>query len=260
MTMTFFSCQPIVDFIREYLMVVGLRWYKLKYVYNNRDTDEDDYLTWLDTHGGPEYYFYWRVAITHVTILICLLFGYCMPILYLVGMYAIILQYSMDRARIAYFWRLPPIFSTRLTLSLLQHMSLASTMGLCMLFWMMTNKQMFDNKIDPIAYEDEVRPSHHFISDIQWSKLTGALQALVITIACLLVLHVIQYSYQFYTYVMDPHQKLTLVEQNLPNYFDSLQRQHIEDFIEDYNDLKAIGAKTLFSASQIELLQENLER
>lgn len=119
---------------------------------------------------------------------------------------------------------------------------------------------MFDNRIDPISYEDEVRNSHHFISDIHWSKLTGALQALLFTIACLLVLHVVQYSYQFYAYVTDPHQKLTLVEQNLPNYFDSLQRQHIEDFIEDYNHLREIGAKTLFSASQIELLQENLER
>lgn len=119
---------------------------------------------------------------------------------------------------------------------------------------------MFDNKIDPIAYEDEVRLSHHFISDIQWSKLTTAQQALLITIAGLLVLHMVQYSHYFYMYVADPHQKLTLVEQNLPNYFDSLQRQHIEDFIEDYNDFRGIGAKTLFSASQIEILQENLEK
>ena len=140
MTMTFFSMQPVVDYIREYMMQVGFKWYKLKYVYNNRDTDEDDYLTWLDTQGGPDYYFYWRVAITHVTILICLLFGYCMPVLYLVGMWAIILQYVFDRWRIAYFYRLPPMFSTRLTLTLLQHMSLASTCGLCMLFWQMTNK------------------------------------------------------------------------------------------------------------------------
>ena len=66
----------------------------------------------------------------------------------------------------AYFFRKPPMFSIRLTMSLLSFMSLASTFGLCMLFWQYTNKQMFDNKIDPIEYEDEARLSHHFVSDI----------------------------------------------------------------------------------------------
>lgn len=69
------------------------------------------------------------------------------------------------------------------------------------------------------------------------------------TIFALVILHVVQYSHMLYLYMSDPHQKLTLVEQNLPNYFDSLQRQHIEDFIEDYNHFRSIGAKTLFSAS-----------
>ena len=149
----------------------------------------------------------------------------------------------------AYFFRKPPMFSIRLTMSLLSFMSLASTFGLCMLFWQYTNKQMFDNKIDPIEYEDEARLSHHFVSDIQWSKLTDAQKALLITIALLLVFHSIQYTHQLYKMVNEPHKKLTLVEQNLPNYFQSLQKQHIMDFIEDYDDFRSIGARTLFSSS-----------
>lgn len=140
MTMTIFAFQPVLDFLREYTMQITWRWYSAKYVYCNRDTDEDDYMTWLDLYAGPEYYFYWRVGITHVTVFVCLLFGSCMPFLYFVGMLAIMIQYGYDRARIAYFYRLPPMFNTRLTLSLLQHMSLTSTCGLCMLFWMMTNR------------------------------------------------------------------------------------------------------------------------
>lgn len=77
--------------MREYQMQIAYRWYTKKYVYKNRDTKEDDYLTWLDKYGGPEYYFYWRVAITHVTIIISLMFGYCMPVLYLVALVSILI-------------------------------------------------------------------------------------------------------------------------------------------------------------------------
>ena len=113
-----------------------------------------DYLRWLDMNAGPEYYFYWRCAITHITIIICVVFGYCMPVLYLVGFVSIYIQYIFDRYRIAYFYRLPPMFNTELTLNLCSYMNIASIVGLCMLFWQYTNKQMFDNKIDPIIYPD----------------------------------------------------------------------------------------------------------
>lgn len=93
-----------------------------------------------------------------------------------------------------------------------------------MLFWQATNRQMFDNRIDPISYEDEVRLSHHFLAEIQWSKLNEAQRALLMTINFLVLFHVVQYSYQFFLYMTDPHQKLTLVEQNLPNYFSTLQK------------------------------------
>lgn len=152
------------------------------------------------------------------------MFGYCMPVLYLVAFVSIVIQYFFDRYRIAYFYRKPPMFSIKLTLSVLSLMSLASTAGLCMLFWQYTNKQMFDNKIDPIEYDDEPRLSHHFISEIQWSKLSLAQQFLVITILVMIVFHTLQYTFEFYLMLNNPNQKLTLVEQNLPNYFKSLQK------------------------------------
>lgn len=103
--------------------------------YSHDNEHHHDYLWWLEMNAGPEYFFYWRVAITQVTIIIVLLFGYCMPALYLIGLFALLLQYILDRYRIAYFYRAPPQFNTELTLQLLQYMSLASTIGLGMLFW-----------------------------------------------------------------------------------------------------------------------------
>ena len=108
---------------------------------------------------------------------------------------------------------------------------------------------MFDNKIDPIEYDDEARLSHHMVSEIQWSKLTFAQKSLAVTIGFLIIFNSVQYTYQVYRLMNDPYQKLYLVEQNLPNYFNSLQKQQIIDFIEDYNDFRTIGAKTLFSSA-----------
>ena len=90
-TMSIFCFQPIIDYIREFMMLIAYRWYAKNYIYKNRVSKDDDYLTWLDKHGGPEYYFYWRVAITQVTILISLLFGYCIPVLYLIAFGSLLL-------------------------------------------------------------------------------------------------------------------------------------------------------------------------
>lgn len=114
------------------------------------------------------------------------------------------------------------MFNTELTLHLLQYMPIASIAGLMMLFWQYTNEQMFANKVDPIWYEDEVRLSHHFVANIEWRKLPEAHKALVYTILILIAIHGLYFVLQFYNYFYDPHQKLTLVEQNLPNYFRTL--------------------------------------
>lgn len=109
-----------------------------------------------------------------MTIFVCLLLGGSMPILYFIGMIAIAFQYLCDRLTLAYFYRLPPMYTERLTIGTLELASFVPLLGLSLLFWQYTNMQMFDNEIDTITTQDEVRLSHHSISSLRWSSLQPA--------------------------------------------------------------------------------------
>lgn len=79
-----------------------------------------------------------------------------------------------DRWTLAYFYKLPPMYNDELTKSMLRIISFVPIFSLSILFWQSTNKQMFDNKIDKIKTEGDVRPSYHKISEIKWSQLNNA--------------------------------------------------------------------------------------
>lgn len=97
-----------------------------------------------------------------------------MPIFYLIGVIALGVQYVIDRLTLAYFYRLPPMYTELMTIVTLELMSWVPLATLSILFWQYTNRQMFDNVIDPITFENEVRHAHHKVRDIEWGKLNTA--------------------------------------------------------------------------------------
>jgi len=56
----------------------------------------------------------------------------------------------MDRLTLTYFYRLPPKFSEKLTLQIVRVLAVAPLFSMLVAFWLYTNKQMFDNRIDKI--------------------------------------------------------------------------------------------------------------
>lgn len=97
-------------------------------------------LTFMDMNVGPEYPFYYKIAQTKITLWICVMLGPCMPVLYFVGAIAFIVQYIIDRLSLAYFYRLPPMYSERLTLNVVKTLKYYPCVALCIAFWLYTNK------------------------------------------------------------------------------------------------------------------------
>lgn len=155
-------------------------------------------LTFLEMNAGPEYPFYNQIAQTKITLWICLLLGPCMPVMYAVALLALSIQYVTDRLTLAYFHRLPPMYSDRLTLSLVTSMTNIPLVQLGIVFWLYTNNQMFENRIDPIQVDNEVRRSHHTLLEIQWEKLGVAELCLLLTIGTLLALRIFTFLKHVY--------------------------------------------------------------
>lgn len=134
-TMIFFTFQPIIDFIIAFTKLNGTRCFKKCFVYKNESEIKRDTLTYMDMNAGPEYPYYYQTSKTITTVIICLLFGGSMPMLYLIGIIALLIQYLSDRLILAYFYRLPPMYTDRLTQSMLKIVSVMPVFSLSILFW-----------------------------------------------------------------------------------------------------------------------------
>ena len=75
-----------------------------------------DYLEFLELHAGPEYCIYYKCANTNMMVFITLIFGPALPILYFISLCSLCCQYFIERLTLAYFYRIPPKFSDKLTL------------------------------------------------------------------------------------------------------------------------------------------------
>ena len=115
------------------------------------------------------------------------MFGPAFPILYFIALIAIGIQYFIDRLTLSYFYRLPPKFSEKLTLQTVRIMAIAPLFSLLVSFWLYTNKQMFDNKIDKISSQNELELSHHLFSDFKWKTFPKSHKILICAILLIFI-------------------------------------------------------------------------
>ena len=162
-----------------------------------------DYLEFLELHAGPEYCIYYKCANTNMMVFITLIFGPALPVLYIISLISIFCQYIIERLTLAYFYRIPPKFSDKLTLLNIKIMQWAPIPSLMFTFWLYGNKQMFDNKIDVIKTQGELTLSHHTFQEMHNSKhdINSSESALIYTmilIAIYLLLDKLYYIYHKY--------------------------------------------------------------
>jgi len=138
-TMIIFSFNPLIDFCLEYIEVSLHRWHARKHIYDPKmkrnslieaPGQKGDYLRYLDLHAGPEYSFHSKQASTTLLVFVTLIFGPILPLLYVVAIFAALVQYIADKVLLSYFNRLPPSYSEQLTLQSIDMMLLAPLFSL----------------------------------------------------------------------------------------------------------------------------------
>jgi hypothetical protein len=131
----------------EYITLRIYRCYYRATVYNHdKQTKQTkmnkayDYIEFLELHAGPEYCIYYKCANTIMMVFITLIFGPALPILYIISLFSICCQYLLERLTLAYFYRIPPKFSDKLTLLNIKIMQFAPIPSLLFTFWLYGNK------------------------------------------------------------------------------------------------------------------------
>ena len=106
---------PILTIFAEIFSLTAKRYMSKKFWYASHENNYIDNIKFLELHAGPEYQFQTKTASLNAILFITLSLGLAFPILYPVALFAILLQYIVERYTLAVLYRLPPKFSLDMT-------------------------------------------------------------------------------------------------------------------------------------------------
>jgi hypothetical protein len=116
-------------------------------------------------YGGKEYLIHFKYSeflnITYIT----MMYGIGIPLLFPVAALALINAYISERILTAWVFKMPPAMDNKLTKNALGMIKLAPLFLLFNGFWMVDNKQIFENVWSYVKLDNHPMPSHHYIID-----------------------------------------------------------------------------------------------
>lgn len=142
--------------------------------------------------------------------------------LFPIAFFSFFIFWVTERYQLAYTYQLPPAMDDKMTANAVTLMSLSPIIFLINGYWMLSNKQMFENVINSKHSSEEEMPSGHDLGSL--AEMSQATPMLLISIT-LIVIHLGR-SY-FYEQMAALGYSITSttieVDENLPNFFNAIR-------------------------------------
>ena len=123
----------------------------------------------IELYSGPDYISCKHVKysqllnVTYVT----MMYGLGLPMLFPIALLSYFIFWATERYQLAYCFQMPPAMDDKMTVNAMKLLSYTPILFLFNGYWMLSNRQMFENVINQIDYSTEEMSSSHF-----WGTLT----------------------------------------------------------------------------------------
>jgi hypothetical protein len=118
---------------------------------------------YVELYSGPEFLVHVRYSTIMVSVTIALLFGAALPVLYIICGLTLLAIWIEGRISVCYFYREPPAFDDKMTTACLNILKISALWGLAFSFWILGNRQIFENYTSPLITANQIRLSGHTI-------------------------------------------------------------------------------------------------
>jgi hypothetical protein len=162
-TMFMTALWPLIEFVMFYSIMNFSRCLDRGFSSDTFITGMPTVQAYIDLYAGPEYLIHYRYSTILLNIGVAFLYGTGMPYLYVCALLAFIILYLNERLLVCYYYREPPAFDEKMTLMVLDLVKYVPLMMLPFVFWMLGNRQIFDDKVYEIVYKQDVHLSGHSI-------------------------------------------------------------------------------------------------
>lgn len=167
---------------------------------------------------------------------VSLLYGLGMPILFPFASLNFINQWVCDRYLVAWHMRLPPSLDDSLMINFCHKVKFAPIFLVFNGYWMVSNKQIFENKWSYILDNNESMKSGHTI-DLQANYSSPLLDIAFIS-ALLLFFQKVLWDTMIRLNMVEEQRPME-VNENLPNFFESLKLSNCRELLSENENMQS---------------------
>ena len=98
---------------------------------------------YINLYAGPDYIIHFKYASIIVQVYVSFMYGMFVPILYPIALFGIFNMYVIERLCLAYFYKQPPMYDSKLNGKALQVLQYAPCLMYIFGYWALSNQQIF---------------------------------------------------------------------------------------------------------------------
>lgn len=163
-TMIINSILPYVGltttFVIPFMIRALDRKFKINDLYSTKKTSMG---TYKDLYSGKDYVIHFKYSGILNIVFITMMYGTGMPILFPIAALNFINQYICERIIVAFFMKQPPSLDDKLTVNTLGLLKFAPMLMLFNGYWMLSNRQIFENVWTVIQDTTQHMKSDHLL-------------------------------------------------------------------------------------------------
>ena len=235
-TMLINAIFPYIEFCINYTKLTIFRKLDRKGGKDEYTTKKKSMQLYIDLYSGPEYMIHFKYSGILNVCFVTLMYGLGMPILFPIAAFTYFNLMVLERCLVAYFYQLPPTFDDKLTKNALGILRWGAVLHLFFGYWMLSNKQIFQNIWHYIAYQKDVAQTDHVFHNIRVDQaapliLMGTAILIIILMQTFFKKTLRSWGFSFGGTKIN-------VDENLPQFFTSIKLSDADWLLSENKNLK----------------------
>ena len=211
---------------------------------------------YVDLHSGTNFKISSPFAKVMWMVFMWFMFGLGQPIMFPWTLIFIAAMYCFNKLLVVYWFRKPPKFNDSLAQIFVSCIKYGALLYCAFSFWVLTNRQMFDNEVHPIETQEATILAEHSIWSYKFDQT-------IILFALFIILIIYMFLYDTIFDVLGLYKSSSVDEskmekENLHNFYQSLSNKNLNYIIDEEKLIREkYGKKKLFDATYNNLIKEH---
>ena len=230
-TMIINSMLPYAGLVQGFVVPRMMQYLDNGFSGNPYKTKKTSVAAYKDLYSGAFYILHFKHALLLNIAFITMLYGMSMPLLFPIGAFNYFNQWVCERIIVAYQMRLPPALDDKLTINCVNMLKFAPLMLLVNCYWMITNRQMFENKWEWIQKTTERMKSEHLAEFNVTSWANPVLYMIFVGVVLQIMMKILVNYLQKLGWAMQS--KEINVDEDLPNFFKCVKLSQANELVKE---------------------------